>query len=254
MEKDEFLLKRIRELAKLSYQRDIVTFSDFLNLNEQNMVHSQKLQELDVIVEFYGGYENAERQMVAFHPDALMFQWEYPVDCIRITPKALKFSEELTHRDYLGAILNLGVDRSVVGDILVDGNTAWFFCLSKMTGFFLENLCRVRHTTVLAEKVEDPGLMPKAHFQEIQGTCSSVRLDTLIALAFGASRSSMVSYIEGGLVFVNGKLITSNGHEPKEGDIISVRGKGRFIYDGIARQTKKGRNSITIRKYISAGR
>ena len=209
MEKDEFLLKRIRELAKLSYQRDIVTFSDFLNLNEQNMVHSQKLQELGVIVEFYGGYENAERQMVAFHPDALMFQWEYPVDCIRITPKALKFSEELTHRDYLGAILNLGVDRSVVGDILVD---------------------------------------------EIQGTCSSVRLDTLIALAFGASRSSMVSYIEGGLVFVNGKLITSNGHEPKEGDIISVRGKGRFIYDGIARQTKKGRNSITIRKYISAGR
>ncbi len=138
MEKDEFLLKRIRELAKLSYQRDIVTFSDFLNLNEQNMVHSQKLQELGVIVEFYGGYENAERQMVAFHPDALMFQWEYPVDCIRITPKALKFSEELTHRDYLGAILNLGVDRSVVGDILVDGNTAWFFCLSKMTGFFLE--------------------------------------------------------------------------------------------------------------------
>ena len=82
MEKDEFLLKRIRELAKLSYQRDIVTFSDFLNLNEQNMVHSQKLQELGVIVEFYGGYENAERQMVAFHPDALMFQWEYPVDCM----------------------------------------------------------------------------------------------------------------------------------------------------------------------------
>ena len=69
---------------------------------------------------------------------------------------------------------------------------------------------------------------------------SSVRLDALIALAFKASRSSMVSFIEGGHVFVNGKLITSNGYEPKEGDIISVRGKGRFIFDGVSHQTKKG--------------
>ena len=82
------------------------------------------------------------------------------------------------------------------------------------------------------------------------GTCASVRLDSLIGLAFQTSRSSMVSFIEGGLVFVNGKLITSNGYEPKEGDIISVRGKGRFIYDGVSRQTKKGRLGVRLRKYI----
>ena len=61
--------------------------------------------------------------------------------------------------------------------------------------------------------------------------------------------SSMVSFIENGQVFVNGKLITSNGYEPKEGDIISVRGKGRFIFDGVSRQTKKGRNSVKLRRY-----
>ena len=82
------------------------------------------------------------------------------------------------------------------------------------------------------------------------GTCASVRLDSLIGLAFQTSRSSMVSFIESGLVFVNGKLITSNGYEPKEGDIISVRGKGRFIYDGVSRQTKKGRLGVRLRKYI----
>ena len=73
MEKDEFFLKRIRELANLSWQRDIVTFSDFLNLNEQNIVSSLKHQFPQIVMETSGGYENAERQMVAFHPDALAF-------------------------------------------------------------------------------------------------------------------------------------------------------------------------------------
>ena len=250
MEKEEFFLKRIRELANLSYQRDIVTFSDFLNLNEQNMVNSLKQQFPQVIMENFGGYENAERQMVAFHPDALAFTWEYPVDCLKIEPKSLKFAETLTHRDYLGALLNLGVDRSVVGDILVQENTAWFFCINKMTDFFLENLCRVRHTNILITKVNDPDEFPQPKLESMSGTCASVRLDELIALAFKTSRSSRGSFIENGHVFVNGKLITSNGYEPKEGDIISVRGKGRFIYDGVSHQTKKGRCSVHISRYI----
>ena len=250
MEKDEFFLKRIRELANLSWQRDIVTFSDFLNLNEQNIVSSLKHQFPQIVMETSGGYENAERQMVAFHPDALAFTWEYPIDCLRIEPKALKFSEEISHRDYLGALLNLGVDRSVIGDIVVQKKAAWFFCQNKMTEFFLENLCRVRHTNILITVVDKQEELPAPKMETIHGTCASVRLDSLIALAFKASRSSMVSYIEGGQVFVNGKLITSNGYEPREGDIISVRGKGRFIYEGTSHQTRKGRSSIQLSLYI----
>ena len=250
MEKNEFFLKRIRELANLSWQRDIVTFSDFLNLNEQNMVSSLKQQFPQVVMETFGGYDNAERQMVAFHPDALAFTWEYPIDCLKIEPKAIKFSENLSHRDYMGALLNLGVDRSVIGDIIVQEKAAWFFCQSKMTEFFLENLCRVRHTNILITKVNDPEEFPHPNLESINGTCASVRLDSLIALAFKASRSSMVSYIESGQVFVNGKLITSNGYEPKEGDIVSVRGKGRFIFDGVSHQTKKGRCGVHILLYV----
>ena len=250
MENDEFFLKRIRDLANLSYQRDLVTFSDFLNLNEQNMVSSLKRQFPQIVMETFGGYENAERQMVAFHPDALAFTWEYPIDCLKIEPKAIKFSESLTHRDYLGALLNLGIERSVIGDIVVQEKTAWFFCQNKMTDFFLDNLCRVRHTNILITKVDDPDKLPRPKLEAINGTCASVRLDSLISLAFKASRSSMVSYIEGGQVFVNGKLITSNGYEPKEGDIISVRGKGRFIFDGMSHQTKKGRCGVRILRYI----
>ena len=234
MDKDEFLLKRIRELANLSYQRDIVTFTDFLNLNEQNMLASLKLHQMGVEVKLFGGYEHAERQMAAFFPGGLGFS----------------FSEELGHRDYLGALLNLGVDRSVVGDILIKDKEAWFFCLHKMSDFFIENLIRVKHTTVLVSRVEQAEEIPEPEFEMINGTCASVRLDALIGLAFQTSRSSMVSFIESGLVFVNGKLITSNGYEPKEGDIISVRSKGRFIYDGVSRQTKKGRLGVRIRKYV----
>ena len=188
--------------------------------------------------------------MVAFHPDALAFTWEYPIDCLKIEPKSLKFSEELTHRDYLGALLNLGVDRAMIGDILVQEKAAWFFCNKKMTDFFIKNLCRVRHTNILITIVDKQAELPSPKMETIHGTCASVRLDSLIALAFKASRSSMVSYIEGGQVFVNGKLITSNGYEPREGDIISVRGKGRFIYDGTSHQTRKGRSSIQLSLYI----
>ena len=251
MQKEELMLqKRLIELSRLSYQRGIVTYSDFLNLNELNILHTMPKTELYTTYKVFGGYDFSERQMVAFHPDALAFTWEYPIDCLRIEPKALKFSEELSHRDYLGALLNLGVDRSVIGDIVVQKKAAWFFCQNKMTEFFLENLCRVRHTNILITKVEDSDEFPRPVLESVSGTCASVRLDSLISLAFKTSRSSMVSYIEGGQVFVNGKLITSNGYEPKEGDIISVRGKGRFIFDGVSHQTKKGRCSVCILRYV----
>ena len=109
MEKDEFFIKRIRELANLSYQRDIVTFSDFLNLNEQNIINDRKNQMPGVVIECFGGYEQAERQMVAFHPDALLFPWEVSYYMSEDQNHLLRnFQRTLTHRDFLGAVLNLG--------------------------------------------------------------------------------------------------------------------------------------------------
>ena len=113
MEKNDFFIKRIRELANISYQRDIATFSDFLNLNEQNLIKMERFP--GVSVEFYGGYDHAERVIAAFHPPTVDYEWTYPISCLRIEARSAKFSEKLTHRDYLGAILNLGVDRSVIG-------------------------------------------------------------------------------------------------------------------------------------------
>ena len=86
--------------------------------------------------------------------------------------------------------------------------------------------------------------------KEITGTVSSIRLDSMLSLAFGSSRSKLVTLIEAGKVYVNGKLITSNGYQLKEDDIISVRGLGRFQYKQVMSQTKKGRYYVTIHLYI----
>ncbi len=94
----------------------------------------------------------------------------------------------------MGAVLNLGEARSVVGDILTEEKEAYLFCSSKMTDFFLENLFRIRHTEVMIEKIENLAELPKQKMESISGTCASVRLDSLISLAFQSSRSSMVAF------------------------------------------------------------
>ena len=104
MEKEVLFEKRMKELSKNAYYRGVLTFSDFLDLNELHMLHSLPKNESGVKVETFGGYALAERQMAAFIPDALFFQQDYPISCIQIRPAAEKFAESLTHRDYLGAI------------------------------------------------------------------------------------------------------------------------------------------------------
>lgn len=246
---EERFQKRIRELADTAYQRGIVLFTDFLNLNELHMVHSLPARDTGISVRTGGGYDSAERQIAAFVPDAFSFEWNYPIACLHIEARSAKFAEKLSHRDYLGSVLGLGVERSVLGDILVEEKGAYLFCLERMAGFLAENLCSVRHTPVTVSVVDDPGEIPGPHLVPVSGTVASCRLDCLIALAFRASRSSIVPLIEGGQVFVNGKMVTSNGYAPAEGDIVSVRKMGRFLFAETGNMTRKGRCQVLLQRY-----
>lgn len=251
MKKEELMLqKRLIELSKLAYQRGIVTYSDFLNLNELNILHTMPKNELYTNYKVFGGYDFSERQMVAFLPDALCYEYFYPISVLKISPLQKKFAESLSHRDYLGAILNLGIERSKIGDILVQDNSAILFIHQSLETFVQEELRRIKHTSVMAEPENFAEISYKPKTEEKKGTVSSLRLDSLIALAFSSSRTKLVSYIENGKVFVNGKLITSNGYQIKEEDIISVRGLGRFQFKETLSQTKKGRYFVTIDMYI----
>lgn len=258
MEKEEVLLrKRLVELSNIAYQRGIMMFSDFLNLNELNILHTTPKELFPIPYITSGGYASSERQMVAFLPDAFSLyateeeeQNIFPICIIKIAPIQKKFAEELTHRDYLGALLNLGIERSKVGDILINESEAHVFVCDSMATYISGELTRVRHTTVITTIEETADFSYEPRYEEVKGTIASVRLDSLLSLAFQSSRSKLTALIEAGRVYVNGKLITSNGYQVKDKDVISVRGMGKFLYDGILSQTKKGRYYVSIRKYI----
>ena len=244
MQKEEQQLeKRLSELSNLAYSRDIVTYSDFLNLNELNILHSMPKDRLYTKFVTFGGYGLSERQMAAFLPDALSLRGEmswcseeewidYPFDILRISPLHAKYAEQLTHRDYLGTILGLGIERAKIGDILVDGTDAVVFVHRTLQSFLMEELTRVRHTQVLVKEISREDFQYEPKYEEIRGTVASVRLDSLLSLAFSASRTKLSGLIEGAKVFVNGKLITTNSYQLKENDVISVRGYGKFRYNG----------------------
>ena len=119
MNEQELCRKRLLDLSRQADRKGIVLFSDFLNLNEQNIFHSLQ-KELYTTAELSGGYEQAERQMVAFIPDALCYEWSYPFVCIHAVPQYPKYAEKLTHRDVLGALMHLGLDRSKIRDMSVE--------------------------------------------------------------------------------------------------------------------------------------
>ena len=251
MNKEELLLqKRLVELSRIAYTREIVTFSEFLNLNELNILHTTPKNMLLSQYKTYGGYGLSERQMAAFLPDALYYDYQYPIQIIEISPVNRKFAKELSHRDYLGAVMNLGIERCKLGDILIEDGKAILFAKEELASYIMEHLTRIRHTTVKTSILPAFEDSYEPRYEELKGTVASVRLDTVLSLAYPLSRSKVTGLIEGARVFVNGKLVTSNGYRLKEGDILSVRKMGRIGYNGILSETKKGRYMVSIRKYI----
>lgn len=250
-EKEELILKkRLLDLAKMAANRGTCTYADFLNLNEINIFHSMKQELPNVNYELFGGYNGAERKILCFYGDGSVKAFSGYISCIRIAPVNKKFSDDLNHRDFLGAIMNLGIERSLIGDILVKEKEGYVFLKSSIAPFIADNLSKIKHTTVQCETVEEDTPEIKPNFEAVRGTIASQRLDSVIALAFRTSRSSILSLISGGKVFVDGRLIESNSYMLKENETVSVRGHGKFIYKGLENQTKKGRYYVSLLKYI----
>lgn len=247
-EKEEDILKkRLSELVNRAYFNNLCMYTSFLNLNEQSIFLKNE-QEYSLVKHcLWGGYENAERKMVCFYTDD---NYHFPMSIVKVVPAHYKFCDRLTHRDYLGAMLHLGIDRSKIGDILIEDKEAYVFLEETIEEFMIEQLGKIKHTTVKCMKVEEVNFSIVPKTIEIQTTVSSIRLDAILAAAFRESRSKLVSNILAGKVFVNSKVIESNGYKLQEGDIVSVRGMGKFIFKGMTEKTKKNRCKITISKFI----
>ena len=244
MEKEEALLiKRFKELENRSYNRGVYEYSDFLNIYEQDLL----FRNINTSFSLFGGYENAERQIAVFgNEEDFGYSPSYPIVCILVSPLMQKFADDLTHRDFLGSVLGLGIKRETIGDIIIKNNTGYIFCLNTIADFITENLKKVRHTSVKCEKVTETPEEVNPESTEKFIIVASERLDVIIAEIYNLSRSESNNLFLAKKVFVNGKLTENNSHKIKTGDIISVRGFGRFNWLGTSGETKKGRLKATV--------
>lgn len=244
---DKLLINRFIELAHRSYSRECYVYSEFLNTSEQATLKVLRFDKASAPYELLGGYEMAERKLVRFGDELLCGYAELPpISCLQIFPISAKFSGELTHRDFLGSLMGLGLKRGVIGDIVVNENTAYLFCLESVSDYIAENLAKVGNTSVKCSSTQTPDIA--SSLPDIsRANVASVRLDSMLASVYKLSRGDSQQLIISGKVFVDGKAMENLSISPVEGSIISVRGLGRFKYEGIDRTTRKGRLEILVR-------
>ena len=262
---EQILLQHFNDMIQTAYQRSIPVFSHFCSLTELELAYRALEAFYGVMIqkgvqyELYGGYPDAERQIICFLPENgySVQNSAFPVSCVQIAPVNKRFCDTLTHRDFLGTIMNLGITRDQIGDILVkkekQGNNqvcvGYVFCKADKTDLLL-SITRMKHTTVTTKEVAMEQISWEPEWEDIIGSVSSFRIDVIIALAIRASRSQVLELIQSGNVFLNGRCCTENAKKLNEGDIFSIRGYGKFLFEKAYAISKKGRYHITVKKYI----
>lgn len=245
---DSFFSDHMRDLSSRSESKCIYTFSNFLTPEEISEL--QRIKNSLVPFTLFGGTQGTERQMVRFGDEQeLYYSEDFPIACLKIEPLNAKFADTLSHRDYLGSIMNLSIEREHIGDIVIKENCAFVFVTKKMSGFISENLTKIKHTSVKCTECEFEGADSLFTLEDSDIISSSLRADCVIAAAFNLSRSTAQALFDGKKIFINSALTENSSKQLKENDTVSVRGFGKFIFRNELSQTKKGRLKIRISLY-----
>jgi RNA-binding protein YlmH len=245
---DRELQKRFGELAYRAFSQQRYTYSEFLTPAEQGALLRTSFDRNSASIALWGGYDDAERKMAQFGSEEQCgYVEDPPIHCISIKPLSQKFADMLTHRDFLGALMALGVRRSVLGDIILYENCGYLFCLDSISGFITGEFTQVKHTSVKCELITSlPEIaIKKPDISSVN--VASERLDAVIAAVYKLSRGESQALFAQNKVFVNSYLTEDTSHILNTNSIISVRGFGRFIYEGIVKETKKGRLFVNVR-------
>jgi len=248
MEKDA-TLRHLLDLCRKNRRTGIWQYSAFLSPAEQDdLLRCPEAAGYSFVLT--GGYVHAERRILAAGDEAESGPPEPPLSVVYVAPKSEKFAEELTHRDYLGAILGLGIERSLTGDILVRDHRAWFFCLAPAAEMLASALTQVRRTAVTAAVVppDVPELEPR--YAPLRMNVASERLDAVVAAFANVSRGQADQLFRAQKVLVNGREAADRSARLRERDVLSVRGFGKAVYDGIEHETRKSRLWVQLRKLI----
>ncbi len=240
---DKTFSGHIKDISSRAEKRGRYFFTSFLTPAQQSDIESMRCELCEF--KFYGGADMTERNIARFgDKNEIGWEQDFPIKVLKVRPLNAKFADALTHRDFLGALMNLGIERNQIGDIAVTDNEAYIFVTDKMVDYICEKLDKVKHTSVRCEITDNVPDGILYSLENIEIIVSSLRIDCVIAGVFKLSRNEAQNLIESERVFVNSKSVISVSKELCENDIISVRGYGKFVFFGEKGRTKKGRTVI----------
>ena len=247
---DRMLLSKLWDKIDAGMRRNVPASTCFLSAREADM--AQYLFGKEDGLYFYGGYENAERKLLVYlpaytEPDYLRGEHS-PVACLEAT----WFKQDvLTHRDFLGALIGIGVSRQAIGDICIEPGRATIFVTAEMAPFLLQDFRQAGRTAIRLSAVA-PAMahIPEAKQELRSDTVSSLRLDAVIAAGFRISRTESARSIAAGHAFVNGVPCEKPDTEVSVGAGIAVRGLGKICLKSVGAPTKKGRLPVSIAFYL----
>ena len=247
---DRVLLAKIWDKICAGMRKNIPANTAFLTLRELDMCKYLFGNQEGLFP--FGGYEGAERQMIVYLPEYLdrdsLYEEDSPLVCLRAT-----FYDGGTpsHRDFLGALMGEGIARETVGDICVGKGQCDFFVTAEIAPYILQNFTGAGRTKVHLEAIPLSEVsVPEPETKEIKDTVASVRLDSIISSGFRIGRSAAAQYVNAGKAAIDGLPCEKPDKAVEEGAKISVRGLGKIKLRSVGGQTKKGRISVVIDRYI----
>ncbi len=244
------LLAKIWDKINPGIQRNILASTPFLSPREQELCR-YLFGDVPGLIAF-GGYEDAERKMLVYLPDYLdesIFEDEdSPMVCLRAS---FYEGDSPTHRDFLGALMGAGIERGSVGDICIGTNSCDFLVTAQIAPYILQTLTSAGRTHLRLEAIPIRQLqIPEAKVKEIHDTLASLRLDSIVASGFRMGRNLAAQHIAAGRVAIDGLPCEKPDKAVAEGARISLQGAGKIKLTSVNGQTKKGRISVVIHRYL----
>lgn len=242
----ELLTARIRDLAAGAQQTDTPRFTGFLSAEERQAVEglASRLTKNHL---FFGGYSGAGRTVLGcFPPSMSPGEDVFPVAALTLTWPG-RF--ELTHRDFLGALMSLGLRRDVIGDIAPEAGRCVLFLLSPVAEHVKNQLCTVGRVGVRIVPGIDGGPPPQQEYEELRFTIAAPRLDAVVAALTKSSRETAAQLVRGGQVRLGGVEIDKISAQVRDGDTLSLHHYGKYLVDSVSETTRKGRIVLKVRKY-----
>ena len=241
----ELFKARLKDTADICAKTSRPKYLGFLSAAEA-VLAGQMLKNADCRTAFYGGYCQAERVMLGCFPD-WMEEDSFPINALTFKYRE---TDTLSHRDFLGSLMALGIKRETVGDILTEQGRAVIFVTDEICEYIKSQVTKIGNTGVAVTEGY-PAPLPKGdELAEFTDTAASDRIDCVISALCGFSRAKALEALAAGIVSVNSVPVTKPTKSVAKGDIISVRGKGRFLIGSLEGRTKKNRIVINYKKYI----